>query len=73
MEAKINLAGGAALLILGIVAFVFPRWLTIPLGIAAVWLSVSLFINSFQLFKQAKVRDDARLKEPDNAAGELPQ
>lgn len=73
MEAKINLAGGAALLILGIVAFVFPRWLTIPLGIAAVWLSVSLVINSFQLFKQAKVRDDARLKEPDNAAGELPQ
>src|SRR5829696_4130465 len=59
MEAKINLAGGGALLILGLVAFFFPRVLAVPVGIVAVWLAISLFINSVQLFKRSKTSESA--------------
>ena len=54
MEAKINLTGGAVLVVLGVIAFAFPRMLAVPLGVVAIWLAISLFINAYQLFKQAK-------------------
>ena len=53
-EARINLTGGVILLIVGLIAFKFPRALSIPLGVIAVWFAVSLFIASYKLFKQAK-------------------
>lgn len=54
MEAKISLTGGFLLFILGVAAMFFPRLLAILLGIIFIWLAVSLFINSYQLFRQAK-------------------
>ncbi|HMJ08040.1 MAG TPA: hypothetical protein VK468_03490, partial [Pyrinomonadaceae bacterium] len=61
-EAKINLFGGGMLSALGIVAIFFPRVLSIPLGLIALWLAVSLFINSYQLFKQAGKGGDDKHK-----------
>jgi hypothetical protein len=52
MEAKINLTGGAALLGLGALAFKYPRALAVPIGVIAVWMAISLFVNSYQLFKK---------------------
>jgi cardiolipin synthase len=54
MEARINLVGGAALIGLGAIAFKFPRALAVPIGIIAIWLALSLLINSYQLFRAAK-------------------
>jgi cardiolipin synthase len=59
MEARINLFGGSALGILGLVFFFFPRVLAIPLGVILIWLAVSLFINSYQLFRQAKKNENS--------------
>lgn len=53
-EARINLTGGIILLLLGLVAFWFPRVLAIPLGIIAIWFAISLFIASYKLFSQLK-------------------
>lgn len=63
MEARINLMGGGLLAIVGVVFFFFPRVLAIPLGIVFVWLAVSLFINAFQLFRQAKKEEREKAKE----------
>lgn len=57
MEAKINLTGGAMLLVFGIIAVFWSKLIAVPLGIIAVWLAVSLFINSYQLFKQSGNED----------------
>jgi cardiolipin synthase len=54
MEAKINLFGGGMLLTFGIVAIFWSKLIAVPLGIIGVWLAVSLFVNSYQLFQQAK-------------------
>lgn len=53
-EARINLVGGGLLAILAAVFFFFPRAMAIPLSIIFVWLAVSLFVNAFQLFRQAR-------------------
>lgn len=68
MEAKINLTGGAMLLVLGIVAVFWSKLIAVPLGIIAVWLAVSLFINSYQLFKQVgrDQRSPGKIKPPTN-------
>jgi len=66
MEAKINLVGGGMLLFLGIVAVFWSKLIAVPLGIIAVWLAVSLFINSYQLFQQAEKK--AGSKEVKTAA-----
>lgn len=57
MEAKISLTGGVLLVVIGLIAIFFPKILAIPIGLILIWLSVSLFINSYQLFRQAK-RDE---------------
>ena len=54
VEAKINLTAGGALLIVGAVAFKYPRVLAVPLGIATIWIAISLFIASYQLFRQTR-------------------
>ena len=51
-EARINLIGGGLLAVTGIIALFFPRVLAIPLGVILIWFAVSLFINSYQLFRQ---------------------
>ena len=51
-EARINLLGGGLLAAIGIIALIFPRVLAIPLGVILIWFAVSLFINSYQLFRQ---------------------
>jgi cardiolipin synthase len=53
MEARINLFGGGMLLVLGVTAIFWSKIIAVPLGIIAVWLAASLFINSYQLFKQS--------------------
>lgn len=70
MEAKISLTGGFLLLIFGTIAIFFPRVLAIPLGIIFIWLAVSLFINSYQLFKQAKT-DEKSLPQKETRSQKL--
>lgn len=59
MEARINLFGGAVLATVGLVFFFFPRLLAIPLGVVSIWLAASLFVNSYQLFQQAKTDENS--------------
>lgn len=63
MEAKISLTGAGLLSVLGIVSLFYPRILAIPLGLIFVWFAVSLFINSFQLFKEAESSENASQNE----------
>ena len=62
-EARISLSGAFLLSIVGITAIFFPRMLAIPLGIILIWFAVSLFINAYQLFRQAKDIDDSSDKK----------
>jgi cardiolipin synthase A/B len=54
MEAKIALAGGLLLLVLGVVALFWSKLVAIPFGIIALWFAVALFINSYQFYRQAR-------------------
>lgn len=58
MEAKISLSSGFLLAAIGLIAIFFPKILAIPIGVILIWLSVSLFINSYQLFRQAKASEN---------------
>ncbi len=64
LEAKINLFAGALLLAFGIVALFRSKIIAVPLGILALWFAASLFINSYQAFRQAQQRKEKQnLKE----------
>lgn len=59
-EARISLLGGALLAFVGGVSIFFPKLLAIPLGVIFIWFAVSLFINAYQLFRQAKKNENAK-------------
>ena len=58
MEAKISLSSGILLVVIGFVAIFFPKVLAIPIGVILIWFSISLFINSYQLFQQARAGEN---------------
>lgn len=63
MEARINLTGAILLLALGAVAIFWSKVVAVPLGIVALWFSVSLFISSYRLFGQSDARNEAERRQ----------
>lgn len=59
MEAKISLTSGLLLLVVGAIGIFFPKILAIPIGVILVWFAVSLFINAYHLYKQAKADENS--------------
>jgi cardiolipin synthase len=53
-EAKIMLFGGAALLVLAVLALVQPLLMVIPFALIAGWLGISLLIQAYVLHKSGK-------------------
>lgn len=53
-EAKIMLSGGAALLVLAVLALVEPLLMVIPFALIAGWFGISLLIQAYQLHKSGK-------------------
>jgi cardiolipin synthase len=51
-EARIMAAAGIALLILGLLAAVWPRLIAVPLAAIAIWLAVSLLIRAWTLRRE---------------------
>jgi cardiolipin synthase len=48
-EARITLLSGAALIVLAVVAVLWPKIFTVPLALFFTWLAVALFMRSFRL------------------------
>ena len=48
-EARITLSAGAILLLLAVVAVIWPEWLAIPFAIFSGWLALSLFLRAYKL------------------------
>jgi cardiolipin synthase len=51
-EARIMAAAGIALLILGLLAAVWPRLIAVPLAAIAIWLAVSLLVRAWTLRRE---------------------
>lgn len=61
-EARIMFSGGIALLGFAIIAIFWPRIISIPLAVVAVWVAASLFIRAFELHREGK-REERALRE----------
>jgi cardiolipin synthase len=53
-EARITASAGLLLIVLAIVALVWPLVLTAPLAVLGVWLAISMFVRAFTLHQQGK-------------------
>ena len=51
-EAKIMAAAGIALLLLGLLAAVWPRLIAVPLAVIAIWLAASLLFRAWTLRRE---------------------
>jgi cardiolipin synthase len=51
-EARIMGAAGAALLLLGVVALLWPRAVALPLAVLAIWLAGSLLYRAWRLHRE---------------------
>lgn len=60
-EARIMGAAGIALLVLGLLALVWPRVIAVPLGVIAIWLAASLLLRARTLHRE---RTRARRERP---------
>lgn len=67
-EARIMFSAGVLLLAFAAVAVLWPRWISIPLSLFAVWMAASLFIRAFKLHREGKqeqqAMESARLENP---------
>lgn len=61
-EVKIISSAGALLILLSLLALLWPRVITVPLAILGVWVAISLFIKAFDLHRQGK-REAAELED----------
>lgn len=69
-EARIMLSSGFLLLLLSIVAVLWPRLVTIPLAVLGVWVAASLFIKAYNLYQEGKKEQEALLSERKRQASE---
>ncbi|HMV48683.1 MAG TPA: phospholipase D-like domain-containing protein [Blastocatellia bacterium] len=53
-EARIMFSAGVLLLAFAVVAVLWPRWISVPLSVFAVWMAASLFIRAFKLHREGK-------------------
>lgn len=72
-EARIMFSGGLLLLLFSTVAVFWPRVISIPLAVFAVWLAVSLFFKAVELYREGKREESAMLEVADNSPETLVQ
>jgi cardiolipin synthase len=65
-EARIMFSAGLLLLALAVVGVLWPRWISVPLAVMAVWTAISLFIKGYELYREGK-REEMELKESGKA------
>jgi cardiolipin synthase A/B len=53
-EARIMAGGGVLLLILAVLAVLWPRVITVPLSILGIWVALSLLIRAYRLHREGK-------------------
>jgi cardiolipin synthase len=53
-EARLMVSGGLALLALSVVAFIWPRWIAVPLGLLGMWIAASLLVRAYELHRSRK-------------------
>lgn len=58
-EARIMFSAGVLLVLFSVVAVLWPRWVSVPLGVMAAWVAVSLFIRAFKLHTEGKLEEQA--------------
>ncbi|MBO0800064.1 MAG: cardiolipin synthase B [Blastocatellia bacterium] len=61
-EAEIMFSAGLVLLAAAALAIFWPRVITIPIAVVAVWVSVSFFLRAYQLYREGK-KEDEKLKK----------
>ena len=62
-EARIMGAAGLALLVLGLVALVWPWVVAAPLAVIALWVAVSLLVRARTLHRESVTRRQRRRRE----------
>jgi cardiolipin synthase len=55
-ELRITLTGGIALLTLGILSILVPRWITVPIAIISCWFGIALILKTWRL-RWARLRE----------------
>ncbi len=66
-EARIMGMAGLALLLLGLVALIWPRLIAVPLGVIAIWLAVTLLVRARALQRESGRRRRWRRSEKSKA------
>jgi cardiolipin synthase len=61
-EARIMFSAGLLLLGFAVVGVFWPRWISVPLAVLAVWTAISSFIKAYELYREGK-REEMALKE----------
>jgi cardiolipin synthase len=61
-EARIMFSAGLLLLGFSVVAVFWPRWVSVPLAVIAIWIAISLFIRGYELHREGK-REEMAMKE----------
>jgi cardiolipin synthase len=61
-EAQGLAGGGVLLLLLSVVAVMWPRWITVPLAVIGVWVAASLLFRAVGLYREGK-REEKELME----------
>src|SRR5262249_44098540 len=61
-EARMMFSAGLLLLAFAVVAIFWPRWVSVPLAVVAIWIAISLFIRGYELHREGR-REEMALKE----------
>jgi cardiolipin synthase len=61
-EARIMFSAGLLLLAFAVVAVLWPRWISVPLGVFAAWVAVSLCIRAYKLHREGE-QEELAMKE----------
>ena len=64
-EARIMFSSGLLLLLFSVIAVFWPRVVSVPLAVFAVWLAVSLFLKAVGLYREGKREESAMLEVTD--------
>jgi cardiolipin synthase len=61
-EAKIMFSSGLLLLAAAVLAIFWPRIITVPIAVIALWVAVSLFLRAYLLHREGR-KEDEKLKD----------
>ncbi|HKX27577.1 MAG TPA: phospholipase D-like domain-containing protein [Blastocatellia bacterium] len=62
-EARIMFTAASMLFILGLLAIVWPRLISLPLGVLALWVAGSLLVRAYELYREGRRETAARRSE----------